>query len=122
MPKLEDYKYYKFTVDSKDFVLKTGARYSGLASAFSMNEIAPTNGVIPLSAGEVVSAETAIKRGVMVPMVVNYRDSANTQKRGRGVVGVPIDKINTLDNVTSQTYGEGRVITSLKFSTRRDFR
>lgn len=122
MPQIQDFKYKKFTVDGKGYVLKTTARYDGLAQAFGMTDVAVTNGVVSPSEGEVVSAETAVKRGVMVPMVVNYRDAANPRKRGRGTVGIPIDQIGNLDNVTAKTYGEGNVITSVKFSTRRDFR
>lgn len=122
MPKIEDFKYQKFTVNAQTYVLKTTAKYDGLATAFGMTALSVTDGIVPKSEGEVITAETAVKRGLMVPMVINYRNAANTKKRGRGVVGVPIDQISKLDDVTAKKYGEENLITSIKFSTRRDFR
>lgn len=122
MPKIEDFKFYKFVVDGKNYVLKSTERYSGLAASFGMTPVTATNGIVPASEGETLSAETAIKRGLMVPMIVNFRGLANTKKRGRATIGVPLDMINKLDTVTATAYGAEYLITSVKFSVKRDFR
>lgn len=122
MPKLEDFKYYGFTVDSRKYVLKATSKYDGIATALGMTPITAPDGVVLPTEGEVLTAEAAVKRGVMVPMICNFRSKTNTKKRGRVGVGIPSDKIPVVEMIPGKSYGEVNVITSVKYSLKRDFR
>lgn len=121
MPSISDRRFYAFEYDNKNYILESTVRFANVAKALGMTEVNAVNGIIPYNSGIIITRELGLSLGVLVPMVINYRNISDTKKRGRVKVGIPINKVQHLSATRYVAYGDGFVITSIKFPERYRF-
>jgi hypothetical protein len=93
---ISDRRHYSFEYDGKNYIIESTVRFANVALALGMTEFNTINGVVPPDSGILITRELGISLGVLVPMVINYRNVSDTKKRGRTKVGIPVNKISGL--------------------------
>lgn len=115
---ISERRYYSFEHDGKNYIIESTLRFANIAQALGMTEFNTINGVVPIGTGILITRELGISLGVLVPMVINYRNVSDTRKRGRTKVGIPVNKISCVSAMRNVPYGSGCVVTSIKFPER----